>query len=139
MALQVFRTTQHVIEVTILTVDQAPWFEGREVAACLGYTNAQKALRDHVDEQDKKTYEELMGKVVSQTPSCKQHPHEVYVNESGLYSLVRRSQKWHSTVANLAKKKKQTTMYRYLKKKAGSTEAGEEGEEDVSSSNSMEA
>ena len=60
MALQIFRTTQHVIEVTILTVDQAPWFEGREVAACLGYTNAQNALRDHVDEQDKKTYEELM-------------------------------------------------------------------------------
>ena len=77
--------------------------------------------------------------MVSQTPSYKQHPHEVYVNESGLYSLVRRSQKWHSTVVNLAKKKKQTTMYRYLKKNAGSTEAGEEGEEDVSSSNSMEA
>ena len=77
MALQVFRTTQHVIEVTILTVDQAPWFEGREVAACLGYTNAQQALRDHVDEQDKKMYEELLGKVVSPTPPSNHQPHEV--------------------------------------------------------------
>ena len=52
--------------------------------------------------------------------------------------------RWYSTLANQAKKK-QTTLHRYLKKKAGgtsstsSTEAGEEGDEDASSSNSVEA
>ena len=53
--------------------------------------------------------------------------------------------RWCATLAKQAKKKKQTTLHRYLKKKAGgtsstsSTEAGEEGDEDASSSNSVEA
>ena len=52
---------------------------------------------------------------------------------------------WCATLAKQAKKKKQTTLHRYLKEKAGgtsstrSTEAGEEGGEDASSSNSVEA
>ena len=93
MALQVFRADQHPFEVTTLTVDQVAWFKGNEVAACLGYANPQKAVRDHIDEEDRKTYAELMeGVNESKTPS-KQQPHEVYVNESGLYSLVLRSHK----------------------------------------------
>ena len=30
-----------------------PWFFGKDVARRLGYTNPQKALRDHVDNSDK--------------------------------------------------------------------------------------
>ena len=56
MALQIFRADQHLFEVTTLTVDHVVWFKGREVAACLGYTNPQKAVRDHIDEEDRKTY-----------------------------------------------------------------------------------
>ena len=63
MALQIFRANQHLFEVTTLTVDQVVWFKGREVAASLGYINSKKAVRDHVDEEDKKTYEELMERV----------------------------------------------------------------------------
>ena len=39
----------------IRTVDQngEPWFVGKDVAAALGYGNPQKAIRDHVDEQDR--------------------------------------------------------------------------------------
>lgn len=39
----------------IRTVDQngEPWFVGKDVAAALGYSNPQKAIRDHVDEQDR--------------------------------------------------------------------------------------
>ena len=60
MAFQVFRADQHPFEVSTLTVDQIPWFKGNEVATCLGYTNPRKALRDHVEKEDKKTYAELM-------------------------------------------------------------------------------
>ena len=54
MALQLFRADQHPFEVTTVTVNQVVWFKGREVAASLGYINPQKAVRDHIDEEDKK-------------------------------------------------------------------------------------
>ena len=93
MALQIFRANQHLFEVTTLTVDQVVWFKGREVAASLGSINTQKAVRDHVDEEDKKTYEELIEGGTESGPLHKQQPHEIYINESGLYSLVLRSHK----------------------------------------------
>ena len=93
MALQIFRENQHIFEVTTLIVDNIVWFKAREVAASLGYTNPQKAVRDHVDEEDKKAYEELIDKQNETCPSHKQHPHEIYITESGLYSLILRSHK----------------------------------------------
>ncbi len=93
MALQVFCADQHPFEVTTVTVDQVPWFKGKEVAVCLGYVNPQQAVRTNVDEDDKKTYKELMkGLLTGSTPS-NQQPNEVYTNESGLYALVLRSEK----------------------------------------------
>ena len=93
MALQVFRADQHPFEVTTVTVNQTPWFKGREVAACLAYADTTQALRKHVDEEDKKTYAALMEGGVEPTPPSNQQPHEVYINESGVYSLVLRSPK----------------------------------------------
>ena len=43
----------------------------------VGYANAQKALRDHIDEEDRKTYAELMGGVNESGTLPKQQPHEV--------------------------------------------------------------
>jgi len=93
MALQVLRAEQHPFEVTTLTVDQVHWFKGREVAACLGYVNPQQALRKNVDEDDRKTYEELTKGVIAGSTPSNQQPHEVYINESGLYALALRSEK----------------------------------------------
>ena len=55
---------------------------GTDVARRLGYKNPQKALRDHVDEDDKTLNESF---TVNGT-------HPVLINESGLYSLVLSSQ-----------------------------------------------
>lgn len=65
----------------IRTVDQngEPWFVGKDVAAALGYGNPQKAIRDHVDEQDRGVNE-------MDTPGGKQSI--AIINESGLYSLI---------------------------------------------------
>jgi len=93
MALQIFRADQHPFEVTTVTLNQVVWFKGSEVAACLGYTNPQKAVRDHIDEEDRKTYAELMEGVNESATPSNQQPHEVYINESGLFSLVLRSHK----------------------------------------------
>ncbi len=67
MALQIFRANQHLIEVTTLIVDQVVWFKEREVTASLGYIDTTQALRKHVEEDDKKTYEELIEGGVSTT------------------------------------------------------------------------
>ena len=60
MAIQVFRTDQQLFEVGALTVNQMAWFKGNEVAACLGYGDPKKAIRIHVDDEDKRTYDELV-------------------------------------------------------------------------------
>ena len=62
----------------ILTEDGEPLLMGSDVAKRLGYKNPQKALRDHVDEEDKTLNESF---TVNGT-------HPILINESGLYSLV---------------------------------------------------
>lgn len=66
-------------EIRTLTVDRTPFFVGKDVAEVLGYSNPQKAVRTHVDEEDKGVTE--MG-----TPGGKQDL--TIINESGLYSLI---------------------------------------------------
>lgn len=59
--------------------DGEVWFVGKDVANGLGYSNARKALGDHVDKEDKGvTKRDTLGGVQELT----------IVNESGLYSLI---------------------------------------------------
>ncbi|WP_420796460.1 BRO family protein [Bifidobacterium cuniculi] len=55
------------------------WFVAKDVATILGYANPQKAIRDHVDDEDRGVNETV-------TPGGKQKI--AVINESGLYSLV---------------------------------------------------
>ena len=65
--------------VRTLTIDEKPYFVGKDVAEILGYVETAKAIREHVDEDDK-------GVSVLDTPGGKQKM--TIINESGLYSLV---------------------------------------------------
>lgn len=40
-------------QVRTINIDGEPWFVGKDVANGLGYSNARKALGDHVDKEDK--------------------------------------------------------------------------------------
>lgn len=40
-------------QVRALTIDNEPYFVGKDVAEILGYKNSRKALKDHVDDEDK--------------------------------------------------------------------------------------
>lgn len=64
--------------VRTVDVNGTPYFVGKDVAEILGYTNPQKAIRDHVDEDDKTVNDSFRvnGTAV------------VLINESGLYSLI---------------------------------------------------
>ena len=66
-------------QVRTVEIDGEPWFVGKDVAEALGYSNPQKAIRDHVDEEDKGVNELF-------TPGGKQKL--PVINESGLYSLI---------------------------------------------------
>lgn len=78
MELQVFSNAE-LGEVRTLVIDGEVMFVGKEVADILGYSNTQKAIRDHVDEDDKLTERIVLSG---------QNREAVFINESGLYSLI---------------------------------------------------
>ncbi len=65
--------------IRTISIDNQPWFVGKDVAECLGYSNPAKAIRDHVETEDKGVNEMF-------TPGGKQDLQ--IINESGLYSLI---------------------------------------------------
>lgn len=68
-------------EVRTFLVNDEPYFVGKDVASVLGYSNTPKAIRDHVDEEDKTQNESF---TVNGTAL-------MLINESGLYSLIFKS------------------------------------------------
>lgn len=71
------------LPVRTLTVDEEPYFIGKDVAEVLGYSNTRDALNKHVDEDDKKI-------LTSRNTTLDNLPNRglTAVNESGLYSLI---------------------------------------------------
>lgn len=69
-------------QIRATEINGEPYFVGKDVAEALGYTNPQKAIRDHVDEEDKTLNESF---TVNGTMA-------VLISESGVYSLVFGSQ-----------------------------------------------
>ena len=65
-------------EIRTCQVNNQIMFVGKDVATALGYSNSQKAIRDHVDDDDKLTERFVLS---GQARSV------IIINESGLYSL----------------------------------------------------
>lgn len=76
-SLQVFKNNEFQIKAVL--IEEEPHFLGSEVAKMLGYSNPQKAIRDHIDEEDKLTERIVLSG---------QNREAVLINESGLYSLI---------------------------------------------------
>lgn len=67
--------------VRVLTDEQGePWFVGKDVAQVLGYSDTNKAVAMHVDNEDKKLNDK--------TSSSFGQRGATLINESGLYSLI---------------------------------------------------
>lgn len=79
--LQIFKNEKFG-EVRTMSIDGEPWFMGKDVAEILGYANTPKAIRDHIDAEDKMTERIVLSG---------QNREVVFINESGLYSLILRS------------------------------------------------
>ena len=75
---QIFKNAEFG-QIRTCTVDGETYFVGKDVASALGYTNPQKAIRDHIDEEDK------LGERIVQSGQARE---TIVINESGLYALI---------------------------------------------------
>ena len=70
-------------EIRSVTINNAPWFVGKDVASALGYTDVAHAVLDHVDEDDR-----INSKTHGQNVPEFGQRGTWLLNESGLYSLI---------------------------------------------------
>ena len=90
-------------ELSVIECKDEIWFRGKTIAEILGYEIQRKAILDHVDHEDKRKLSELVSKCKqnetnppkyrgSKTePLTNNQKNTIYVNKSGLYSLILRS------------------------------------------------
>ena len=76
--LQIFNSEEFG-EIRTVTIDNEPWFVGKDVAEALGYAEPRSAVSKKVEEADR-------GVAEMETPSGKQNM--TIINESGLYALI---------------------------------------------------
>lgn len=77
--LQIFNSEEFG-EIRTVTIDNEPWFVGKDVATALGYNEPHKAMQRHVYEDDRMKY--------PVTDSTGRKQDAWITNESGLYALI---------------------------------------------------
>lgn len=77
--IQIF-TSEEFGQIRTLTINNDPWFVGKDVALALGYVKPRNALAAHVTPDDKKEA------LIQGTPGGTQNM--TVINESGVYSLI---------------------------------------------------
>lgn len=65
----------------IIDENDIAWFNANEIAISLGYKYPKDAIINNVEKEDKTKLENINYKI-------EKHPHSIYINESGLYSLL---------------------------------------------------
>ena len=83
--IQIFNNSEFG-QVRSLVINGEPWLVGKDVTKALGYDNPSKAIRDHVEEEDKRVGVQNVTPYIIDSLGRKQHP--TFINESGLYALV---------------------------------------------------
>ncbi|HEO4854567.1 TPA: phage antirepressor KilAC domain-containing protein [Streptococcus agalactiae] len=70
-------------EVRTVTIDNEPYFVGKDVVEILGYTNSKDALKNHVDSDDKQILQRSQNATL-------EIPNRglTIINESGVYNLI---------------------------------------------------
>ena len=85
---KVFRYEQ--TDLLIIKYKDEIWIKAVAVATILRYKNTTKSIRDHVDPEDKRKLSELgpKSKQNEMFPLERNEKNTIYINESGLYSLI---------------------------------------------------
>lgn len=91
MEIQKFNNNILNCSIGCVFVDNNVWFRGKDVANALGYENTTQTIQIHVEEEDKCKLGELVN--LSDRLIGYHDKITIYINESGLYSLIMISQK----------------------------------------------
>lgn len=78
--------------VRCMSIDNEPWFVGKDVASALGYSNSSKAVMMHVDPEDKQSIM-VEDPTHSQNGNLLRKTKTMMINESGLDALILRSRR----------------------------------------------
>jgi prophage antirepressor-like protein len=82
-------------KITVLGTFDNPLFIGKEIAEILEYSDTKKAIKEHVEEDDKQCFDDFNKTVKGgeNYPLAKLHPQTILINECGLNSLIYSSNK----------------------------------------------
>ena len=81
---------------TFITNENEIYFRGKDIASYLQYADTTQAIKYNVDDDDKCKLEELWA--VEITPLTSNEKNTIYINESGLYSLILGSNKEEANI-----------------------------------------
>ncbi|ATZ81219.1 BRO-N domain-containing GIY-YIG nuclease [Bodo saltans virus] len=68
---------------TIIDNNNKLWVNANEVTIALGYSDTKQSIKKHVSKDDKIKLENINTDI-----KLNKHPHSIYINEGGLYSLI---------------------------------------------------
>ena len=75
-------------EITVIKCRDDIWFRGKDIAKALGYEKTRNAISKHVDDDDKSILEDLRRGPQIGAPFKNEQGGSIFINESGLYSLI---------------------------------------------------
>jgi len=93
MTIKKFNNLELSAEIETLKIDNDIWFKGKSIALVLGYANTKQAIIQHVEEEDKSNLESLNLGGLKNRPLSHNEKQGIFINESGLYSLIIHSKK----------------------------------------------
>ena len=75
-------------EITVIKCKDKIWFRGKDIAKALGYEKTRNAILKHVNDDDKSILEDLRRGPQIRAPFKNEQGVSIFINESGLYSLI---------------------------------------------------
>ena len=75
-------------EITVIKCRDDIWFKGKDIAKALGYEKTRNAILKHVDDDDKSILEDIRRGPQVGPPFKNEQGGSIFINESGLYSLI---------------------------------------------------
>ena len=75
-------------EITVIKCRDEIWFRGKDIAKALGYEKTRNAILKHVNDDDKSILEDLRRGAQNRAPFKNEQGGSIFINESGLYSLI---------------------------------------------------
>ena len=75
-------------EISVIKCIDEIWFRGKGIAKALGYEKTRNAILKHVEDEDKSSLEDIRRGPQIRAPFKNEQGGSIFINESGLYSLI---------------------------------------------------